>query len=53
MLVDGETSCKTIRYTDSELILQPENSKYRAIRVPRNHPALEVCGRVIGVVRRV
>jgi repressor LexA len=53
VLVDGETSCKTVHYSDDEIVLQPANEKYSAIRIPRNHPALEVCGRVIGVVRRV
>jgi repressor LexA len=53
LLVDGETTVKYVRTEGDEVVLRPANERYREIRIPRNHPTLEVCGRVIGVVRRV
>lgn len=53
LIVDGETTCKFIHHEPDEIVLRPANPAYAEIRIPRNHPALEVCGRVIGVVRRV
>jgi repressor LexA len=53
VLVDGETTVKYVRYEGDEIILRPANERYREIRIPRSHPALEICGRVIGVVRRI
>lgn len=53
VLVDGETTVKTIRFEAEEMILSPANPSYCDIRIPRSHPNLEVCGRVIGIVRRI
>ena len=53
LLVDGETTVKFIHFEDEEIVLRPANPQYSDIRIPRHHPALEICGRVIGVVRRV
>jgi len=53
LLVDGETTVKHVRVEGDEIVLRPANERHREIRIPRNHPALEICGRVIGVVRRV
>jgi repressor LexA len=53
VLVDGETTVKYVRREGDEIVLRPANDRYREIRIPRKHPALEVCGRVIGVVRKV
>ena len=53
LLVDGETTIKSVHYEPDAIVLRPANDRYREIRIPRNHPTLETCGRVIGVVRRV
>lgn len=53
VLVDDETTVKTIHYEGDEIVLRPANPEHQDIRVPLSHPALQVCGRVIGVVRRV
>jgi len=53
LLVDGETTVKYIYYQDDEIVLRPANERYGERRISRNHPTLEVCGRVIGVVRRI
>ena len=53
LLVDGETTVKFVHYEGGEIVLRPANEGYREIRIARNHPTLEVCGRVIGVIRRI
>jgi repressor LexA len=53
LLVDGETTVKHVHFEGDEIVLRPANDRHREIRIPRNHPTLEICGRVIGVVRRV
>jgi len=53
VLVDGETTVKYFHREGDRIILRPANDRYNDIRIPRHHPTLEICGRVIGVVRRV
>lgn len=53
VIVDGETTVKHVRTEGGELVLHPANERYSDIRIPRNHPSLEVCGKVIGVVRKL
>jgi len=53
VLVDGETTVKYVHFEGDEILLRPANDRYRDIRIPRNHPTLSICGRVIGVIRRI
>lgn len=53
VIVDGETTVKYVHFEPHEIVLRPANEQYREIRIARDHPNLEVCGRVIGVVRRL
>lgn len=53
LFVDGETTVKFVHHEGDEVVLRPANKRYQEIRIARNHPTLEVCGRVIGVVRRL
>jgi len=53
VIVDGETTVKHFHREKNAIVLRPANERYKPIRIPTNHPSLEICGRVIGVVRRI
>ena len=52
-VIDGETTVKRIIYRDNKVILQPENDLYTPIEIDPNKTPLLICGKVIGVVRKL
>ena len=52
-LLDREATVKTyLRRTDGQT-LQPANEAYPPIHIPPDYPEFTICGKVVGVIRRI
>ena len=53
VVVDDETTVKRIFFENNNIILQPENENYSSITVDTSKSKLIMCGKVVGVVRKL